>query len=151
MPRATRPRLARTRSRTTQANRLISATVGGGTSTYDGDGKRTSKTVDGVTTSYVYDVAGGLPMLLDDGARKYVWGAGGLAFTVDKGTAAVQVYHTDGLGSVRAITDSTGSVTQTYQTDEFGVLGVRPKSAWPRANSGRTPKSDGIGSGTRQR
>ncbi len=106
-----------------QANRLISATVGGGTSTYtyDGDGKRTSKTVGGVTTSYVYDVAGGLPVLLDDGARKYVWGAGGLASTIDKATAALQVYHTDGLGSVRAITDTTGSVTQTYQTDEFGV------------------------------
>jgi RHS repeat-associated protein len=65
--------------------------------------------------------AGGLPVLLDDGARKYVWGASGLAYTVDKSTAAVQVYHTDGLGSVRAITDSTGSVVQTYQTDEFGI------------------------------
>ena len=31
------------------------------------------------------------------------------------------MYHTDGLGSVRAITDATGSVVQTYQTDEFGV------------------------------
>ena len=106
-----------------QANRLKSSTVGGATSThiYDGDGKRVSKTVAGVTTSYVYDVGGGLPVLLDDGVRKYVWGASGLTYSVDKSSGAVQVYHADGLGSVRAITDSTGSVVQTYQTDEFGV------------------------------
>ncbi len=108
-----------------QANRLTSATAGGATSTYryDGDGKRTSKTAGGMTTSYVYDVAGGLPVLLDDGARKYVWGAAGLAFTVDKTTAALHVYHTDGLGSVRAITDASPNpqLVETYRTDEFGL------------------------------
>jgi RHS repeat-associated protein len=106
-----------------QPNRLTSATTstGSGTYVYDGDGKRISKTVGSTTTSYVYDVGGGLPIVLDDGSRKYVWGAAGLAYSVDKSTAAVQVYHTDGLGSVRAITDSTGSVVQAYQTDEFGI------------------------------
>jgi RHS repeat-associated protein len=105
-----------------QANRLTSASVGGVTSSYhyDGDGKRTSKTVGTTTTNYVYDVGDGLPVVLDDGARKYVYGAG-LAYSIDKTSAAVQVYHTDGLGSVPAISDSTGSVVQTYQTDEFGV------------------------------
>jgi RHS repeat-associated protein len=106
-----------------QVNRLTSASVSGATGAYhyDGDGKRTSKTVGSTTTSYAYDIAGGLPNVLDDGARKYVWGAGGLAYTVDKSTAAIAAYHTDGLGSVRAITDGTGSVVQTYQTDEFGI------------------------------
>ncbi len=33
----------------------------------------------------------------------------------------VQTLHTDGLGSVRAITDSTGKVIQTFQSDEFGI------------------------------
>jgi len=106
-----------------QANRLTSATTsaGSGTYTYDGEGKRVSKTIAGVTTSYVYDVGGGLPVLLDDGTQKYVWGAGGLAESVNKTSGAVAVYHTDGLGSVRALSDSTGNVIQTYQTDEFGV------------------------------
>ena len=31
------------------------------------------------------------------------------------------VYRTDGLGSVRALTDAAGNVIQSYQTDEFGV------------------------------
>jgi RHS repeat-associated protein len=95
-----------------------------GTYRYDGDGKRISKTVGATTTNYVYDIGSGLPVLLDDGIRQYVWTAGGLAFTVDKSTAAMQVYHTDGLGSVRSITDSTGGVVQTYQTDEFGISTV---------------------------
>ncbi len=33
----------------------------------------------------------------------------------------VDVYHTDGLGSVRALTDASAQITQTYATDEFGV------------------------------
>jgi hypothetical protein len=46
--------------------------VGSATSSYvyGGDGKRISKTVGGVTTRYIYEVGGGLPVLLDDGKRK---------------------------------------------------------------------------------
>jgi YD repeat-containing protein len=67
-----------------QANRLVSATISGATSTYvyDGDGKRATKTVAAVTTSYVYDVNRSLPVLFDDGARRHVW-ALELSYTVD--------------------------------------------------------------------
>ena len=37
-----------------------------------------------------------------------------------EGTAAL-VYHVDGLGSVRALTDSSKAVVQTYESDEFGI------------------------------
>jgi hypothetical protein len=37
------------------------------------------------------------------------------------GQNTVQVVHTDGLGSVRALTDGNGTVVQDYQTDAFGV------------------------------
>ena len=105
-----------------QANRLRSATVGSTSATYayDGDGKRASKTVGAATTSYVYDVNASLPVLLDDGTRKYVWGLG-LAFAVDTSGNPI-VYHTDGLGSVRALTDTSGNVVQTYRYDEYGNL-----------------------------
>jgi YD repeat-containing protein len=65
-----------------QAHRLTSATVAGTTTsyTYDGAGKRASSTVGtNAPTHFVYDTSGSLPVLLDDGARKYVWGAKGLA------------------------------------------------------------------------
>ncbi|MBI3966997.1 MAG: carboxypeptidase regulatory-like domain-containing protein [Chloroflexi bacterium] len=104
------------------ANRLKSATVNGtqSTYTYDGDGKRVSSTTGVTTTTYLYDVAGGLPVLLDDGTRKYVWGQG-LAYALEGPNKNLEVYHSDGLGSVRAITNGSGNVVQTYQTDEFGV------------------------------
>jgi RHS repeat-associated protein len=108
-----------------QANRLKTATVGGTTTTYvyDGDGKRTSATV-GTNSpiTYAYDVGRSLATLLSDGSRKYVYGVG-LAYTVDNSNA-VQVYHTDALGSVRAMTDATGALVQTFQTDAFGVATV---------------------------
>jgi RHS repeat-associated protein len=112
-----------------QANRLTSVdqtgTANDATYAYDGDGKRFSSTVNAVTTRFVYDVGGGLPTLLDDGTRKYVWGANGLAYAVQgAGNGTVEVYHTDGLGSVRAISDGTTptpQVMQIYQADEFGI------------------------------
>jgi RHS repeat-associated protein len=103
-----------------QANRLISATVGGTASTnvYDGDGKRASTTVGSTTTSYAYDVNTALPNVLTDGTLKYVFGLG-LTYAVDR-SGTVQVYHVDGLGSVRVLTDGNGNVIQIYQTDAFG-------------------------------
>ena len=104
-----------------QANRLTSATIGGATwtYTYDGDGKRTSQTVGSANLNYVYDVNKSLPDVLSDGTYTDVYGVG-LAFAVDS-SGNLQVYHTDGLGSVRAITDNNGNVIQTYQADAFRV------------------------------
>jgi RHS repeat-associated protein len=90
------------------------------TYSYDGDSKRATKTVGAsAPITSTYDVDQSLPMLLSDGTRSYVSGLG-LAFSVDtQGNLAV--YHTDGLGSVRALTDQNDTITQTYQADEFGV------------------------------
>lgn len=68
-----------------QANRLKTATLAGTASSYvyDGDGKRSSATSGGHMTSFVYDVVAGLPVVLLDASRKYVWGAGGLAYETD--------------------------------------------------------------------
>ena len=42
-----------------------------------------------------------LPLLLDDGQRRYIYGPQ-LTYAVDR-TGTVEVYHTDGLNSVRAL------------------------------------------------
>ncbi len=57
-----------------------------------------------------------LPVILDDGTHKYVWG---LAFAVDTSGNPL-VYHADGLGSVRALTDRNGAVVEAYSYDEYG-------------------------------
>ena len=104
-----------------QPSRLLTANVGGvlETSTYDGDGVRFSRQVaSGPVIRYVSDVNRPLPVTISDGTRKYVWGVG-LAYGVNG--AAVEVYHKDRLGSVRAVTDGTGVVLATFRADEFGV------------------------------
>lgn len=128
-----------------QANRLTSATVSGVTSTdtYDGDGKRASQTVGTTTTNYVYDVNGSLPNVLTDGTNKYVYGLG-LAYAVD-GSGNVQVYHIDGLGSVRAITNGSGALIQTDQTDAFGIpTSTQGTSTQPFGFTGQQVDGDGL-------
>ena len=65
-----------------------------------------------------------LPSVLQDSQRRYVWGLG-LAYATDLSGSTVQgVYHADGLGSVRALTDAAGVLTKSYETDEFGIPGA---------------------------
>jgi YD repeat-containing protein len=96
------------------ANRLTSATVSGVTTTtsYDGDGVRVGEqTGADPALELVNDVDIGLPVVLDDGERRYVWGPTGLAYTVDG--SAIEVAHADRLGSIRTLTDGSGSVVAT--------------------------------------
>ncbi len=104
-----------------QANRLTDATVAGASEayTYDGDGTRFSRQVGAdPAIRYVSDVAAGLPSTIEDGTRKYVYGLG-LAYADSGG--AIEVYHADRLGSVRALTNGAGTVTATYRSDEWGL------------------------------
>lgn len=48
------------------------------TYTYNGDGLRMAKTAAGTTTSFVWDAAEGLPLVLQAGTTSYVTGPGGL-------------------------------------------------------------------------
>lgn len=106
-------------------NRLVEAVTGAVTSTseYNGDGLRMSLEADDgspVMTDYIWDINQSLPVVLDDGANQYVYG-----FDLISATDALddQVYYVhDGLGSVTALTDDTGAVTDTYSYDVFGAL-----------------------------
>jgi RHS repeat-associated protein len=119
-------------------NHLVSAN--GITYTYDGDGHRVSKTVNGTTTTYATtdinptgysQVVGesysprmnggeyqhsyiyGLDAALE--LRQYLNGVGSILMQ------QMYLVH-DGHGSVRAVTDQNGAVTDTYDYDAFGVL-----------------------------
>ena len=62
---------------------------------YRGDGLRDNRTTAGVTKTFTWDVAGSLPVVLDDGS-KYVYGAGLISQTSGANT---YYYLSDGLGS----------------------------------------------------
>jgi RHS repeat-associated protein len=105
---------------------------------YDGDGNRVSKTVAGVTTTYLVadeNPTGYAQVIEEDdstgAARQYTYGLE-LISRWDTNTGLSIYYVHDGHGSVRALTNQTGAVTDTYDYDAFGNLihstGTTPNS-----------------------
>ena len=109
-------------------DRMTSATVNSTTTTfaYRGDGLRNSRTMGGVTTTF-RDIAGGLPVVLDDGAR-YVYGAG---LVSQVSGANTYYYLADGLGSTMKTVDARGKVVNGYTYD---VYGKKTSSSGSQAN-----------------
>ena len=92
--------------------RNVSASWSGGTVTffYDGEGHRVKKVSGGITTYYVYNALGQLAAEYDNSPS-----------SVTTGTSYL---FTDMLGSVRTITNSSGTVTECYDYLPFGrILG----------------------------
>lgn len=89
--------------------------------TYDAEGLRTSKTVNGEKTVFVWD-GDQLVMELSEGGKvqkRYIRG-NDLVYS-DKGTdTEKQYYVTDPHGNVVQLMDESGKVTKTYEYDSFG-------------------------------
>ncbi len=89
--------------------------------TYDAEGLRTSKTVNGEKTVFVWD-GDQLVMELSEGGKvqkRYIRG-NDLVYA-DKGeNTEKQYYVTDPHGNVVQLTDESGAVTKTYEYDSFG-------------------------------
>jgi len=92
-------------------------------------GRRSEKKVDGYGTRYLYD---GPHVIAEyDGnnnlLRKYIYGPG-----IDQPVCMIEVadsnavyyYHFDALGSVVALSDSSGDTVQTYEYSVFGQVAV---------------------------
>ncbi len=119
-------------------DRLQQATLQDGTvvaHTYDADGVRvrTATTPPGGTTTtvdYLVDTSGGLSQVVAETsggllAAYFVRGDELLAVLrpgSEAGSWAARFYHADGLGSIRALTDGSGAVTDRYSFTAFGEL-----------------------------
>jgi RHS repeat-associated protein len=111
-------------------NHLISMTNGSTTATfvYDGDGNRVAKTVGGVTTRYLVDDLNptGYPQVVEElvgGAvtRQYTYGLERISENQLISNVWTQsFYGYDGGGTVRQLTNSAGTVTDTYEYDAYG-------------------------------
>jgi RHS repeat-associated protein len=95
---------------------------------YDGDGRRMRSKLAGAAnwTEFVHDELTGeilIEYTLVSGTFTVkavnTWGLG-LISANREGTK--RYFHFDGLGSTRALTDSSGNVTDTYEYNAFGVL-----------------------------
>lgn len=107
-------------------NKLIRATVQEGNNVsveeyeYDYAGNRTVKKSENDYTYYFNDVNGSLTQVLaeldSNGNEKCYYTRGAEIISQDR-NGAISYYLTDGHGSVRQLTDSTGAVTDTYVYD----------------------------------
>jgi RHS repeat-associated protein len=120
------------------ADRMIGATAGGTTlgMQYDVDGRRVQLSASGVITNYLWDITSRYgDVLLESGSNgafktSYVLGSGEL-ISQKRGANPREYYLLDGQGSVRGLTNDTGTLTQEYAYDTFGKpSGDLTKSAY---------------------
>lgn len=106
------------------------AQPGGGSILYDGDGNRVVETVAGTTTKYLVDTHNptGYVQVVDElqngsVVRSYTWGSQLISERQPmNGTSTTSYYGFDGHGNVRFLTNSAGTVTDSYDYDAFGNL-----------------------------
>ncbi|MGL4745930.1 MAG: RHS repeat-associated core domain-containing protein, partial [Dermatophilaceae bacterium] len=105
-------------------------TTAASTYIYNGDGFRVSKTTvttSGTTSStataaFTYDQSLGIPVLLSDGERDYIYGPDGLPLQHLTTTGANPAWYlSDHNGNTRALADATGAVTATYTYTAYGT------------------------------
>jgi len=119
-------------------NRLL--THGAVTLVYDGDGNRVSETVGGTTTKFLVDSLNPtkLPQVMDETVsgsvtQTYAYGSQRISENqLIRGSWTPSFYGYDGHGNVRFLTDSAGTITDTYQYDAFGM---------PITSTGTTPNN----------
>jgi RHS repeat-associated protein len=89
------------------------------TYTYNGDGLRTSQTINGTTTYMAWEEGVPLPLLLTDETNNYIYGPGGLPIEQISATTTLYLHH-DQQGSTRLLTSSTGAKEATFTYDAYG-------------------------------
>jgi len=107
-------------------NRLTA--VGNASFTYDSAGRRTSKTENGTTTSYVHDPQASLSRMLtattSNSTTFYVYAPGGMLLYED-GPAGLRVPHHDYRGSTVALSNATGAVIGRVVYGTYGEVASR--------------------------
>ncbi len=95
---------------------------------YDHDGIRVGKTINGTDVfKYVVDTNRPYAQVLEEqrtqgalsATTNYIYGDDLLSRTTD---GITHYYQYDGLGSTRALSDASGTLTDTYQYDAYGML-----------------------------
>jgi RHS repeat-associated protein len=85
-----------------------------------GDGGKAPQAPQVVPIQFTWDIAEGLPLMVKDNSSYYIYGPGGEIIEQIDGSNNAYYYHQDQLGSVRAITNSSGMVANSYSYDAYG-------------------------------
>lgn len=92
---------------------------------YNPDGLRVAKTVAATTTGFAWDKSAPIPLLLTETAgtatTAYLYGPGGVPVAQLNPDGSTWYLHTDHLGTIRAITDETGTTIGTATYSPYGT------------------------------
>ncbi|MBZ0167351.1 MAG: RHS repeat-associated core domain-containing protein [Candidatus Omnitrophica bacterium] len=123
-----------------EANRLISASNSSHSATYkyDAFNRRISKTVDSVTTYYVYDAN---EVIEENNSSNVLQADYVMGSRIDEPltmtrSSTTYYYLTDGLGSVRQLTNSSGTIVESYDYDPYGQVTIYNSSLTDITSSG---------------
>lgn len=89
---------------------------------YNGDGLRTSKTVNGATEGFSWNLISPVPLLLQDAGTAFLYGPGDILIEQVAPSGTPTYIHQDEVGSTRLLTDSAGNVAGTYSYSAYGSL-----------------------------
>ena len=111
-----------------EGRRLVSTVKGDSTYsyTYDSNGIRTSKTVDGVTHNYLYASGKLLRETYGNVTLEFLYGNGGSPYALlyTNGAAAQEIYYyiTNLQGDVLGLIDASGNTVASYTYDPYGKV-----------------------------
>ncbi|WP_199517381.1 RHS repeat-associated core domain-containing protein, partial [Nucisporomicrobium flavum] len=97
--------------------------------TYDGDGLRASRTANGAEAKFVWATGSELPLLLDDGTHRYLYGPTSTPYAQVAADGTTEYLHTDQQGSVTHITNTEGDSTAAITYDPYGRIEHREGEA----------------------
>ena len=95
---------------------------------YDAENNRVNMYAVQTNTKYTYDCSGGrhrLVWTIDHNYKETIYGYGAEGLTWSLSDGEYQIYHYDYRGSVIAVTDIEGNVTDTIQYDTYGGVAKR--------------------------
>jgi RHS repeat-associated protein len=90
--------------------------------TYNGDGLRASRTTTTGTQNFAWDLTGGVPLMLTDGAISYIYDDNGSPVEQIDAAENVLYYQHDQYGSTRLLTNSSGAIAASYTYNAYGAL-----------------------------
>jgi RHS repeat-associated protein len=91
------------------------------TYTYNGEGLRTSKTVNGNTENFTWDTTtSSIPLILTGGSTSYIYGPDGTPLEQENASGELLWYHHDQQGSTRLLTNNTGAIAGTATYNAYG-------------------------------
>ncbi len=109
---------------------------------YNGEGLRTSQTINATTTYMAWDTAEELPLILSDGTNSYIYGPDGYAFEQINSKNEPHYLHHDQQGSTRLITGIAGTVEGKCTYGAYGTSACEGSATTPIGYDGQYTDAD---------